>query len=1191
MKKLFLSILITFLFSSFLFSQTWQQVGGLFQTNTSAQPVLKNLSTGAPVVVFANPSGVLSIAIFDIPTQSWTFETFSGITNVQNLSVDLVSDKIFIGCKSSSLNYGIYYYDLNTSSLETVTTNAPFYYNDNVAITVGSFSPLRLAIAYETSNRGIACAEWNGMNFIHIGANALNIGGGEAYQKLKISSDQNFIHIVSNYDEDMDFPIRVFRKQFNTTANFTEPTGSPIDIDGAHLFDVSNSKIDQGFQPVYNYIPSFTSQRNFVRTRKHQTTNTLTPNQTDYDAFYYVQQMAAASNEEVNYVFYTDNDQGTTPNRVIRSINGGNFNNIGGAVASGNISRITMGMNHLTNKPYIGYFQSGLYTVKTFNRPPNFEDAGTPISLCEGSVSAIILDFLMFLDDDGDELFLSNINSSNPSVIDASNILVNKISYNPNNGANEFEVELDLAGVSGTSTITIEVTDGIETASYQFVVTVHPNYNEEDQVTICNGSSYQFGSQTITEAGVYTEQFTSVAGCDSIVQLTVTVVTPDFEVPSNEVCSNVGPLNLMNFVSPTGGNFSGTGVLNNKFYPGQVTPNNNYTITYSRYYTLLGCTAIASQEITVYPAPIISVSTISATCGDDDGEATANFTSPGSGGLHDVYWSNGTNEQGVSTSTISDLVPGLYFVNATNEFGCSASAPATVSSSSIQISGTVSNVSCFGGNDGEIDVTINSSAGIASVNWSNGSSSQDLTNLTSGPYEITVVDNDGCQATATFNVASPSEIIWTTSINSSSCGNADGSATVNVQGGTAPYNYQWFDAQGNALGSTTDTQSGLVAGNYICTISDANGCSKVVSLVISDAGSPVIELNNVTSSSCDNDGSIDIEIISSSPIQSITWSNGETTEDISNLAPGNYTVYVMDDNGCAGMLSVEVEPTLPNLQTICMVTVDTETTTNKIVWERAQATGIDTYNIYRETSQANVYQLVHSQPYFDESEWTDTVASPMIRSWRYMISATDECGVESELSPVHKTIHLSINAGIGSDVNLAWDSYEGFPYTQFNIWRNTDATGWVSLTSLPSNLFSYTDVGIQGIPGLDYFIEVVPDELCTSEKAQDYNSSRSNKARGEFNPDGTGNVGLTSSHLESLEIYPNPVSNQLTIHISLNGHKSLNGQLLDATGKLVSTLSIENEFTTLNTAYLEKGMYFIQLSENGITKTIKFIKN
>lgn len=1296
MKKLILALTVLALCTNFSYGQVWQQLGPSFQT-TTVKPILKNLSNGTPIVVHVNPTGNLAIAIFDYSSQDWVYSSFGSFGNVTNLSADIVSDKIFIGCKSSAANYGVYYFDVANSQLNTVSTSFPTYYKNNIAMAAGSFSPMKIAVAYENFDGTLSCLEWNGTSFAFVGGNAGDVTSNQlAYQGLKVSADEKFIHVVTNVDNDMELPLRVFVKQFGSTGNFTEPTGSPIDNFGANLFTVSNSKIDQGFQPTYNYVENNVNTFNLIQTRKHQTTNSLTANQTNFDAYYGVLEMAAVSDEVTNYVFYTEDSQNTLPNRVIKSESGNAFTTVGGGLSSGSISLLSMGMNYTTKKPYVGYYQSGIYTVKTFNQPPSFEAAGTPNDLCKNSMSEIVLDYLLFLDDDGDQLHVSDISSSNTALIATNNIIVTQINYDPINGSNEFEIEaMPTAGETGTTFITVEFTDGIEFVAYNFEVsvnptysktdqaaicngdtylfgtqsltltgtytevfssvdgcdslvtlsltvnptysetdqaticngdtylfgtqsltstgtytevftsvdgcdslvmlslTVNPTYNETDQATICEGSSYLFGTQSLTQEGVYNETFQSVSGCDSVVTLTLNVVSPEFTLPSNEICSNNGAITLMNYVTPIGGNFSGPGVSNNKFFPNQVAPNNTYTITYSRYYSVLGCTAFATETITVKPAPSISVLTTPATCGESDGAATANFNSAGSSAGHNVYWSNGISEQGVSTSTISDLEPGLYFVNATNEFGCSATAPATVSSSNLLISGTAQPVSCFNGSDGAINLSITSTAGVSSINWSNGATSEDISNLPAGPYEVTVIDNEGCQSTATFNVSSPARIICTSSVTASSCGNSDGSATVIVQGGTAPYTYQWFNGQGNQLPSTSDTQSNLPAGNYLCSVSDQNGCSKVISIVISDVGSPTVELNELTNASCANDGAIDIDIISSSAIQSITWSNGATTEDITNLSPDNYSVYVMDENGCAGMLSVDVEPVLPSIQPVCLVTVDTLTTTNKIVWEREQLTGIATFNIYRETSQANVYQLVHSQAYADESEWTDTVASPMVRSWRYQLSAVDLCGNESELSPVHKTIHLSINAGIGSNVNLAWDSYEGFPYTQFNIWRHTDPTGWVLLTSLPSNLFSYTDIGVLGIAGLDYIIEVVPAELCTSEKAQDYNSSRSNKTTGKFNDDGSGNVGLFNYLvIEKMAIYPNPASEELTIDLSVLNSTGITAQIVDATGRILTTIQLMNGENTINIAYLDNGVYFIKTDDVvGANKIMKFIKN
>ena len=249
---------------------SWQQLGDAIPV-IDEYPVLKNLDDGTPVVVFSNSSTQLSIAIFDTPNQSWNFQTFPAITNVQDLTADVVDDKIFIGCSYTSTNYGVYYYNTANNTFNTVTTSAPFYYNQNIAISVGSFSPLRIALAYERIDGSLACAEWNGSSFQHLGANALDISNGfQADGKLKLSTDENFIHVVSNFDEDMDFPLRVFRKQFGATSNFTQPTNSPIDWNGGATFDVSNSKADQGFQPAYNYVEGSVVNYNLIQTRRLQ---------------------------------------------------------------------------------------------------------------------------------------------------------------------------------------------------------------------------------------------------------------------------------------------------------------------------------------------------------------------------------------------------------------------------------------------------------------------------------------------------------------------------------------------------------------------------------------------------------------------------------------------------------------------------------------------------------------------------------------------------------------------------------------------------------------------------------------------------------------------------------------------------------------------------------------------------------
>ena len=205
-----------------------------------------------------------------------------------------------------------------------------------------------------------------------------------------------------------------------------------------------------------------------------------------------------------------------------------------------------------------------------------------------------------------------------------------------------------------------------------------------------------------------------------------------------------------------------------------------------------------------------------------------------------------------------------------------------------------------------------------------------------------------------------------------------------------------------------------------------------------------------------NDGEIQIIDVGGN-IQTYTWSNGQNTQNITNLAPGDYWLEATGTNGCTSVFNATVDAALPIPVDICLVTVDTNTNTNLIVWEKPVTNTIESFNIYRETSQAGLYQFIGNVPYTDESLYNDLVASPSVRSWRYKISSVDACGTESEISENHKTIHLVINLGLGSDINLSWDSYEGFVFPEFIIKRHTDVDGWTTLTTMPVNLFTYTD--------------------------------------------------------------------------------------------------------------------------------------
>jgi hypothetical protein len=121
------------------------------------------------------------------------------------------------------------------------------------------------------------------------------------------------------------------------------------------------------------------------------------------------------------------------------------------------------------------------------------------------------------------------------------------------------------------------------------------------------------------------------------------------------------------------------------------------------------------------------------------------------------------------------------------------------------------------------------------------------------------------------------------------------------------------------------------------------------------------------------------------------------------------------------------------------------------------------FNIYRETSSFNQFELVHTQPLAHHSTFIDNAASTVDKPWRYYIAYYDACG-ESYGSGIHKTIDIVVESIVVASYNLSWDDYEGIEYTSIDLKRFDPATGlWETIQNLPIGTSTYTDVptGIQ----------------------------------------------------------------------------------------------------------------------------------
>jgi gliding motility-associated-like protein len=320
-----------------------------------------------------------------------------------------------------------------------------------------------------------------------------------------------------------------------------------------------------------------------------------------------------------------------------------------------------------------------------------------------------------------------------------------------------------------------------------------------------------------------------------------------------------------------------------------------------------GCTSFANATVSV-PNPVIPTATPSPnTCG---GSCNGSINASGTGGNppYTYQWYDNANNPiaGQTNALISNQCAGVYSVRLTDQQGCIVSATATVLSNTMVSNATATSVLCNGDCNGMVTTTTSGGrtpysyvvkdAGGATVY--SGSSSI-IANLCAGSYSVIVSDAGGCSLTLPVTINQPSAVNPVPSTIMPTCfGNCNGTISVAVSGGTAPYTYEW--RYNSVLIGTTPSINNRCAGSYVVKVADGNSCVTPFIPVILNQPARISDTMVIIDPYCTGgQGSIDLTVAGGTTPYTYSWNSGAyTTQDISGLSSGTYTVVITDANSC-----------------------------------------------------------------------------------------------------------------------------------------------------------------------------------------------------------------------------------------------------------------------------------------------------
>ena len=385
-------------------------------------------------------------------------------------------------------------------------------------------------------------------------------------------------------------------------------------------------------------------------------------------------------------------------------------------------------------------------------------------------------------------------------------------------------------------------------------------------------------------------------------------------------------------------------------------------------------------------------------------------------------WNNGAG----SSEDPTNLSANTYSVTVTDDNGCTTNASASVDQpTQLTASAVATDVSCFGGNDGEINLTVNGGSPPYTYLWNNGAgSSEDPTNLSANTYSVTVTDDNGCTTNASATVNQPLQLTGNANITSPIlCYGETATIQISASGGTAPYTY-YFGSSSNTNGIFSGITGSVGAGtSYNYYVTDANGCTTTVQN-ISVSEPPELTASASAPDVICNGGTTTVTITASGGTAPLSYTlNGVTKNNgtFAGITAGTYTWSVTDANSCAPVTGTIVI-TEPSSVVISSATVTSPITCNggtaTVTIVASGGSGTYSYSFNGQTNFTGIFTGVYAGTNLSYSVKDDNDCGPVFESIDIpepdAISASAAVTSEIQCNGETATVTITASGGTGN---------------------------------------------------------------------------------------------------------------------------------------------------------------------------------